>query len=119
MMYEYISTMNFTYKDFYDHAKEKVHGRWHHELPHRVIPTLATPLRLCLQLLHKKIHSFILETYIAPLLLFKRLLLRGAPSPVTDKEEGLERDVKFGSVDHQTSQRKDHSMLMDPQPKKP
>src|SRR6218665_2841081 len=33
--------------------------------------------------------------------LFKRLLLRGAPSPVTDKKEGLQRDVKFGRVGHQ------------------
>ena len=33
--------------------------------------------------------------------LFKRLLLRGAPSPATDKKEGLERDVKFGRVGHQ------------------
>jgi len=32
------------------------------------------------------IHSFILETYVG---LFKRLLLRGALSSVTDKEEGL------------------------------
>src|SRR6218665_2588293 len=33
--------------------------------------------------------------------LFKTLLLRGAPSPVTDKEEGLEGDVKFGRGGHQ------------------
>src|SRR6218665_2648142 len=33
--------------------------------------------------------------------LFKRLLLRGTPSPVTDKKEGLQRDVKFGRVGHQ------------------
>jgi len=33
--------------------------------------------------------------------LFKRLLLRGAPNPVTDKKEGLQRDVKFGRVGHQ------------------
>jgi len=30
-----------------------------------------------------------------------RLLLRGAPSPVTGKEEGLQREVKFGRVAHQ------------------
>src|SRR6218665_3033103 len=29
------------------------------------------------------------------------LLLRGAPSPVTDKKEGLQRDVKFGRVGRQ------------------
>src|SRR6218665_2648406 len=33
--------------------------------------------------------------------LFKTLLLRGAPSPVTAKEEGLEGDVKFGREGHQ------------------
>src|SRR6218665_3122496 len=33
--------------------------------------------------------------------LFKTRLLRGAPSPVTAKEEGLEGDVKFGKVGHQ------------------
>src|SRR6218665_256166 len=32
---------------------------------------------------------------------FKTLLLRGAPSPVTAKEQGLEGDVKFGRADHQ------------------
>src|SRR6218665_2172208 len=33
--------------------------------------------------------------------LFKTLLLRGAPSPVTVKEERLEGDVKFGRGGHQ------------------
>jgi len=33
--------------------------------------------------------------------LFKTLLLRGASSPVTDKEEGLQRDLKFERVGHQ------------------
>src|SRR6218665_1933571 len=33
--------------------------------------------------------------------LFKTLLLRGAPSPVTAKEEGLEGDVKFGRGGHE------------------
>jgi len=44
-------------------------------------------------------YSFILETYIAPLQETRllALLLKGAPSPV---------------------QREDHSMLMDPQPKR-
>ena len=43
-------------------------------------------------------YTFILETYIAPL---QTLLLRGAPSPVTAKGEGLEGDVKFGRGGHQ------------------
>src|SRR6218665_655532 len=43
------------------------------------------------------IHSFWRLIYR----LFKTLLLRGAPSPVTAKEEGLEEDVKFGKAGHQ------------------
>src|SRR6218665_2557000 len=46
---------------------------------------------------HSLIHSFWRLIWR----LFKRLLLRGAPSPATDKKEGLERDVKFGRVGHQ------------------
>jgi len=48
--------------------------------------------------IYKFILVFILETYIAPL---QTLLLRGAPSPVTAKGEGLEGDVKFGRGGHQ------------------
>src|SRR6218665_703103 len=50
------------------------------------------------------IHSFFLETYIAPL---QTLLLRGAPSQVTAKKEGLQGDVKFGGARyHQGTQLK-------------
>ena len=47
------------------------------------------------------IHSFILETYIAPLQ--ETTTQRGSYrySPVTDKEEGLQKEVKFGRVGHQ------------------
>ena len=51
------------------------------------------------------------------------LLLGGAPSSVMDKEEIiLQRDVKIrkGSPSAMNvDQRGDHSMLMDPQPKRP
>jgi len=53
--------------------------------------------------------------------LFKRLLLRGAPNPVTDKEEGLKRDVKFGlgrPSEWTAAKMEDHSMLINPQPGK-
>src|SRR6218665_936842 len=46
-------------------------------------------------------YTFIHSFWIHIVRLFKRLLLRGAPSPVTDKKEGLQRDVKFGRVGHQ------------------
>src|SRR6218665_889583 len=47
------------------------------------------------------IHSFILETYIASLQEALYKSLRGAPSQVMDKKEGLQRDVKFRRVGHQ------------------
>ena len=46
------------------------------------------------------IHSFIHSGELIQCL-FKTLLLRGAPSPVMAKEEGLEGDVKFGRAGHQ------------------
>ena len=39
-----------------------------------------------------------LVTYVVPL---PETLLGGASSPVTDKEEGLQRDVKFGRMGDQ------------------
>ena|SRR6218665_630388 len=46
---------------------------------------------------HSLIHSF----WRLILRLFRTLLLRGAPSPVMAKEEGLEGDVQFGRGGHQ------------------
>src|SRR6218665_2854716 len=66
------------------------------------------PILLKTKMVLKIIHSFCRLIYR----LLKRLLLRGAPSPVMDKEEGLQKDVKLGKLGHQTG---DHSMLMDPQ----
>jgi len=43
-------------------------------------------------------HSFIHSFWRLIWSLFKRLLLRGTPSPVTDKEGELQRDVKFVRV---------------------
>ena len=52
---------------------------------------------------------------------FKRLLSRGAPSTVTVKEEGPQRDVKIwngGPSARNAAEMGDHFMLMDPQPKR-
>jgi len=51
------------------------------------------------------IHSFIHsgDLYRASSF-FKTLLLRGALSPVTEKEEGLKEDVKFGRNDNPITQ---------------
>src|SRR6218665_1323650 len=65
------------------------------------------------------IHSFILKTSIAPLQdTTSLLLLRGAHSPVTAKEERVEGNVKFGRA-RNAAQRGDHFMMMGPQPKRP
>src|SRR6218665_3901975 len=67
------------------------------------------------------IHSFIHSFWRLIQRLFKRLLLRGAPSSVTDKKKTSERCQiwKGGPSARNEAQRGDHSMLMDPQPKKP
>src|SRR6218665_831202 len=51
-------------------------------------------------MIHSFIHSFNLETYIAPLQ-DTTTQRRSHPRPVTAKEEGLKGDAKFGRVDHQ------------------
>src|SRR6218665_6347 len=62
---------------------------------------------------NNELHSFIHS--------FWRLLLRGAPSPVTDKKRTSERCKiwKGGPSTRNAAQSGDHSKLTDPQPKRP
>ena len=61
--------------------------------------SICVPVSRCV-LVSRFFHSFILETYIAPLQ--ETTTQRGSqPMQSRTKKEGLQRDVKFGRVGHQ------------------